>query len=144
VSDFKLTFVAHRRSKAVMHAHELKERTFRFGVRIVRLCEALPENRTGRTIANQLVRCGTSVGANYRAAARAKSNRDFIAKMGIVEEECDEAVYWIEMAVATGTAKQELVNDLLDEAGQLLAITVTSIRTAKAKERAEAETRKNS
>ncbi len=118
-----------------MNASDLKERTFRFGLRVIRLCESMPESRTGRAIANQLIRCGTSVGANYRTAARAKSTRDFIAKLCIVEEECDEAIYWIEMAVASGCAKQELVAELLDEAGQLLAITVASIRTAKEREK---------
>lgn len=87
-----------------MNAHELKERTFRFGLRVIRLCESMPEHRTGRTIANQLIRCGTSVSANYRAAAGAKSPKDFIAKMSVVEEECDESLYRIEMATAAGCA----------------------------------------
>ena len=110
---------------------ELKQRTFEFSLRVMRLAEALPENRSGRTIANQIVRSGTSVGANYRAAKRAKSTRDFIAKMGIVEEECDETIYWIELAVASGCIQEANIKDLLQEANELLAITVASIKTAK-------------
>lgn len=117
-----------------MNAQELKERTFRFGVRVVRLCESMPETRAGRTIANQLIRSGTSVGANYRAAARAKSTKDFIAKLAIVEEECDESAYWIDMATETGCVKKELVTELRDESEQILAIIVASIKTAKNKE----------
>lgn len=112
---------------------DLKRRTFDFSVRVMRLAESLPETRSGRTIANQIVRSGTSVGANYRAAKRAKSNKDFISKMGTVEEECDETIYWIELGVASGCVAAEKVASLLQEANELLAITVASIRTAKAR-----------
>lgn len=83
----------------------------------------------------QLLRCGTSVAANYRAACRSRSNADFIAKMGIVEEEADESVFWIEMLVETNQIKQALVADLLDEGSQLTAICVSSINTARGKKR---------
>ncbi len=83
----------------------------------------------------QLMRCGTSVAANYRASCRAKSNADFIAKMGIVEEEADESVFWMEMLVETNAIKQELLADLIDEANQLVAIVVASINTARGKKR---------
>jgi four helix bundle protein len=99
----------------------------------MRLAESLPETRSGRTIANQIVRSGTSVGANYRAAKRAKSNKDFISKMGTVEEECDETIYWIELGIAAGCVLPDKVASLLQEANELLAITVASIRTAKAR-----------
>ena len=79
----------------------------------------------------QLMRCATSVAANYRAACRAKSNADFIAKMGIVEEEADESIFWMEMLVEANAIKQELLADLMDEANQLTAITVASINTAR-------------
>lgn len=115
-----------------MNAHELKERTFRFGLRVIRLCESMPEHRTGRTIANQLIRCGTSVSANYRAAAGAKSPKDFIAKMSVVEEECDESLYRIEMATSAGCVKQELVTDLATEANEIISMVAASIKTAKA------------
>jgi four helix bundle protein len=112
---------------------DLKKRTFDFSLRVMRLAEALPDTRSGRTIANQLVRSGTSVGANYRAAKRAKSTKDFISKMGTVEEECDETIYWIELAVAVGCIDANLVDSLLKEANEILAITVSSIKTAKGK-----------
>lgn len=79
----------------------------------------------------QLVKSGTSVGANYRASCRAKSNADFIAKMGIVEEEADESAYWIEILIESELVKKNLVEDLLDEANQLVAIFVSSINTAR-------------
>lgn len=81
------------------------------------------------------MRSGTSVAANYRAACRSRSTADFIAKMGIVEEETDETVFWIEMLVDTGTVKEELVANLLDEGDQLIAIWVSSINTARGRTR---------
>jgi len=110
---------------------DLKQRTFEFSLRVMRFAESLPATKSGRTIANQVIRSGTSVGANYRAAKRAKSTKDFISKMGTVEEECDETIYWIELAVASGCVNQEKVDALLAEANELLAITVASIVTAK-------------
>jgi four helix bundle protein len=82
-----------------------------------------------------LLRCGTSVGANYRASCRAKSPADFIAKMGIVEEEADETIYWIEMLIESGLIDKDRVADLLDEAGQIVAIVVSSIKTARSHKR---------
>jgi len=78
-----------------------------------------------------MLRCGPSVGANYRAACRAKSRRDFIAKMGIVEEEADESSYWIELLIDADLIKREKVSDLLKEADEILSIVVSSIRTAR-------------
>ncbi|MFN2480055.1 MAG: four helix bundle protein [Pyrinomonadaceae bacterium] len=109
----------------------MKRRTRAFALRIVRLVESLPPSRTADVIGKQLLRCGTSVGANYRASCRAKSPADFIAKMGIVEEEADESIYWIELLVESGVVRESLVADLLDEANQLVAIVVSSIRTAR-------------
>jgi four helix bundle protein len=113
------------------HSKDLQQRTFTFALRVMRFAESLPDNRSGRTIANQVIRCGTSVGANYRAAARARSTKDFIAKLGIVEEECDETIYWIDLAVATDCISQVKVAALRQEANELLAITVASIKTAR-------------
>ena len=110
---------------------DLKSRTRRFALRIMNLCEALPSTRAGEAIARQLVRSGTSVGANYRAACRARSNADFIAKMGIVEEECDESIYWMELLTESNLIDSRRLEDLMDEANQILAIVVASIRTAK-------------
>jgi four helix bundle protein len=91
----------------------------------------LPDTPVARVIKYQLVKAGTSVGANYRASCRAKSNADFIAKMGIVEEEADESAYWIEILIESDLVKKNLVEDLLDEANQLVAIFVSSINTAR-------------
>lgn len=112
---------------------DLRQRTFLFGVRCVRLAEALPASRAGHAIAAQLVRCGTSVGANYRAARRARSRAEFVAKLGIVEEECDETIYWMEMIQALKLLKVNLLQPLTQEANELLAIIVTAIKTTKTK-----------
>src|SRR5687768_16739639 len=104
------------------HAGEIKKRTRSFAIRIIHLVESLPRTRTAEVIGKQLLRCGTSVGANYRASCRAKSQADFIAKMGIVEEEADESIYWIELLIETDLIKKERVASLLDEASQIVAI----------------------
>jgi four helix bundle protein len=114
---------------------DLKKRSRSFALRIIRLVESLPKSLTAKTIGGQLIRSGTSVAANYRAACRSRSNADFIAKMGIVEEETDESVFWIEMLIDTGLIKVELVADLLDEGNQLTAIWVSSINTARGRKR---------
>ena len=114
-----------------MTTQELKKRTFEFGIRVVRAVEALPKNETARTLGRQLLRAGTSVGANYRAATRARSRADFVAKLGIVEEECDEALYWMEVIVALQLVRQTRLLNLEAEASELLAIVVASIKTAR-------------
>jgi four helix bundle protein len=118
-----------------MTTNEMKARTKSFALRIIKLVEALPSNRTADVVGKQLVRSGTSVGANYRAACRAKSNADFMAKMGTVEEEADESAFWLEVIVESGLMKEELVKDLLDEADQIVAIIVSSINTARGHKR---------
>ena len=82
-----------------MDEDELKRRTKRFALRVIKLVAALPKTVEGRTIGNQLVRAGTSVGANYRAACRARSKAEFIARLGVVEEEADESEYWMELII---------------------------------------------
>ncbi len=99
------------------------------------MVETFPNTFLGRHVGGQLIRSGTSVAANYRAACRAKSNPDFIAKMGIVEEEADESAFWIEFAVDTQLIKGEFVTDLLDETNQIVAIFVASINTARGRKR---------
>jgi four helix bundle protein len=111
---------------------ELKQRTRAFAVRVIRFAEALPESRTANVIGGQLIRCGTSVGSNYRAACRAKSRADFIAKMGIVEEECDETIYWMELVIELEMMDESRVAALKTEANEILSIAVASIRTARA------------
>lgn len=114
-----------------MNGDELKERTKKFALRIIRLVESLPKSVTGRTIGNQLIRSGTSVAANYRAACRARSKVEFVSKIGIVIEESDESVFWLELVVESKLLKKELVQPLLDEAGEITAIMVSSINTAR-------------
>ena len=114
-----------------MDQSELKRRTKAFAVKIVRLFESLPQKRTAYVLGRQLLRCGTSVGANYRSACRAKSTADFVAKMGIVGEEIDETMYWLELLIEVGILKAEAVEAILKEANELLAIVVASIKTAR-------------
>ena len=118
-----------------MTQDELKKRTKEFALRIINLVETFPNTFLGRHVGGQLTRSGTSVAANYRAACRAKSNADFIAKMGIVEEEADESAFWIEFSVDANLVKHDRVVDLLDEASQLVAIFVSSINTARGRKR---------
>ncbi len=112
-------------------ADELRRRTKQFALRIVKVFRSLPPNPEARIIGNQLLRSGTSVAANYRAACRARSKADFASKMGIVVEEADETVFWLELLVEIGVFKPELVSSLIDEANELLAIFSASQLTAK-------------
>ena len=82
-----------------MTPKELKDRTKRFAVDVIQLCRELPVTLDGKTVGQQLIRCGTSVAANYRASCRARSRAEFIAKLGTVEEEADETLFWLELAV---------------------------------------------
>ena len=114
-----------------MEPIELKERTKRFALRVIKLVEALPNGRLCDTIGRQILRAGTSVGANYRAACRARSNADFVSKMGIVEEELDECLYWMELLADTETIEVSRLKNLEKEANELLSIAVSSIKTAR-------------
>jgi four helix bundle protein len=110
---------------------DFKERTFQFGIRCVRLVESLPKSMPAQTIGRQLLRAGTSVGANHRAALRGRSRADFVSKMGIVEEESDESLYWIDVLVELGLVSAKRVEELRHEANEIIAITVSSIKTAR-------------
>jgi len=110
---------------------DLKDRTKMFALRIIKLVDSLPSTLAARTIGGQLIRSGTSVPANYRA----RSNADFVAKLGIVEEETDESVFWMEMLVDANIIKLNVVENLLDEGKQLTAIWVSSINTARGRKR---------
>jgi len=105
---------------------ELKERTKRFALRVIKLILALPRSTEGRALAAQLVRSGTSVGANYRAACRGRSKAEFISKLGTVEEEADESAYWMELIIDAGLLPKARVEPLLWEASELTAIMVAS------------------
>jgi four helix bundle protein len=110
---------------------DLKVRTKQFALRILRLYRSLPAKEEGRILGRQLLRSGTSVGANYRAACRARSRAEFIAKIGIVLEEADETVFWLELLLEGGIVKHEKLDALLKEAQELTAIFVSSLCTAK-------------
>lgn len=114
-----------------MNEIELKQRTKQFSLRVMKLVAALPRSTEGRAIGNQLVRSGTSVGANYRAACRGRSKSEFIAKLGTVEEEADESAFWMELIIESGLLEKKRVEALLQEANELVAILVASRKSAR-------------
>jgi four helix bundle protein len=111
-------------------ADELKARTKEFALRVIKLVAALPKSVEGRAIANQLVRSGTSVAANYRSACRARSRIEFVAKLGVVLEEADESLLWLELIVAANLLPPPRVEPLLNEANELVAIMAASRKSA--------------
>ena len=118
-----------------MNENEMKSRTKAFALRVLKIIDAMPETRSGRIIANQLGRSGTSVGANYRAACRARSAADMIAKISIVEEEADEGAFWLEVIPDAGLMPAAKTGALLQEAGELTAMMVASRKTLLARNR---------
>jgi len=110
---------------------ELKERSKQFAIRIIKLFPLLPKTEEARVIGRQILRSGTSVAANYRAVCRARSKAEFIAKIGVVVEEADETVFWLELLVQAGIVQQDQVEGILAEANELLAIFAASQRTVK-------------
>src|SRR5664279_288755 len=117
--------------REAMTQPDLKKRTKAFALRVLKLVDALPKTTAGRALASQIMRSGTSVAANYRAACRAKSPADFIAKMGIVEEEADETLFWLELLEEPGLVTAAKLSCIKLEANELIAITVASIKTAR-------------
>lgn len=113
-----------------MNAQELKERTKQFALRVMRLVDALPSTSKGRAIASQLVRSGTSVAANYRAACRGRSKAEFISKVGVAEEEADETALWLELIIEDKLLSEKKVRSLLNEANELVAIMAASYISA--------------
>ncbi len=114
-----------------MTAQEMKKRTFDFALRVIKLVDSLPRKRSADVIGKQLIRSGTSVGANYRAACHAKSPADFVSKMGTVEEDADESGYWMELITAAGLMKPVQTGDLIQEANEIVAIAASSIDTTR-------------
>ncbi|PAP76757.1 four helix bundle protein [Rubrivirga marina] len=112
-------------------AEALRDRTKAYALRVIRFCRSLPDSDEGRVIRRQMLRSATSVAANYRAACRARSHREFVAKISVVLEEADETEFWIELTVDAGLADAERTRDLLREASELVAIFAASRRTAK-------------
>ena len=113
-----------------MTPDELKKRTKQFGLRCIKAVEALPSTRTADVLGRQLLRSGTSVGANYRAACRGRSKPDFISKIGIAIEEADESLYWLEMIVEAGLLSEKKLAGLMKEADEIVAILTASSQTA--------------
>ncbi len=113
------------------NAASLKDRTRRFALQVIHLCRGLPRSQETSIITRQLLRSATSVGANYRAVCRARSTPDFVSKLGIVLEEADETLFWIELLVECGVASPETIASVRREADELVSIFVASLRTAK-------------
>ena len=113
------------------NADLLKDRTKRFALQVIRLCRVLPRSQESSIITSQLLRSATSVGANYRAVCRARSTADFVSKLGIVLEEADETLFWIELLVESGAAPPDKIALVRKEANELVSIFVASLRTAK-------------
>ena len=101
--------------------------------RIIPFVELMPRSEVGDVLYRQLLRVGTSVGANYRSACRARSRAEFIAKMGIVEEECDESIYWMELLIGTGRVQPRTIAELLKESNEILSLVVASLKTARSR-----------
>ena len=114
---------------------ELKRRTQKFAVDVIKFTEKLPSNRTANTLCNQLLRSATSVGANYRAACKGKSSADFINKIVICEEEADECIYWLDILIEAGFVSLATVSFLRNEANELTAIFTAIGKTAKENQR---------
>jgi four helix bundle protein len=117
-------------SKKVIRTADLKARTKQFPLRVMKLIDALPRTIQGRAIANQIIRSATSVAANYRAACRARSRPEFIAKIGVVEEEADETAFCLELIIDSALLSDARIRPLLTEAGELVAIMAASRKSA--------------
>ena len=117
-------------SGKVVRTADLKARTKQFALRVMTLVDALPRTIQGRAIANQIIRSATSVAANYRAACRARSRAEFIAKIGVVEEEADETAFWLELIIDSALLTDARIHPLLTEAGELVAIMAASRKSA--------------
>ena len=114
-----------------MNQEQLKTRLRNFAISIIYLCRKLPENREGRLLGNQIFRSGTSIAANYRAVCRARSKADFIAKLGIVEEEADETLFWLGILKDIKIIENKDLDSLIAENNEILSIIVASRKTAK-------------
>ena len=117
--------------ESTVNSEALKQRTKQLALVVIRLCRALPPSAEGRIISRQLLRSATSVAANYRAVCRAKSTPDFVHKLRIVEEECDESLFWMEMLVDNKLVKASRLHELMQEGDEILAIVVSSAKTAR-------------
>jgi four helix bundle protein len=128
-ADFRLPNADCRIKKGIRTA-DLKARTKQFALRVMKLVDAMPRTIQGRAIANQIIRSATSVAANYRAACRARSRAEFIAKLGVVEEEADETAFWLQLIIDSALLTEARIHPLLTEAGELVAIMAASRKSA--------------
>ncbi|MBN7812471.1 four helix bundle protein [Algoriphagus sp. H41] len=115
---------------------QLKIRFKKFALSVISLCESLPKRNSTFTLSNQIIRSSTSMGANYRSALRGRSAAEFLAKLGIVEEESDETLYWLELISESSLAKPEVVEPLWKECNELLSIVVATINTTRRNQKA--------
>ena len=125
--------IFHLKSKDRMNEQEFKQRTKALALRVIKLVSSLPKDTVSEVIGKQLIRSGTSVGANYRAACRARSTADLIAKLRIVEEEADECLYWMDLIVEAKLVDVTNLRSIMSETNEILAMTVASIKTLIAK-----------
>lgn len=116
-----------------MDSEELKRRTKKFAIDVIKLVEGFPIARSADVVGRQLIKSAASIGANYRSACRAQSHAHFVSKISIVEEEADEALYWLELALETGLVNNEKMKHLIEEANELTAIFTASRKTARGK-----------
>jgi four helix bundle protein len=116
-----------------MNRHEMNARTMKMALEVIKLTKLFPLSQESKVITYQIIKSATSTAANYRASGRGKSSKDFIAKLGIAEEECDETLFWLEMIVEANLATAEQTQPIKQEASEILAIIVSSIKTAKAR-----------
>jgi four helix bundle protein len=122
-----------------MNEQEFKDRTKKLALRVIRLVGKLPNNYIAEVIGKQLLRSATSVGANYRAACRGKSTADLIAKLGIVLEEADECLYWMEILIEAELVAAEKLKSLMSETNEIIAMIVTSIKTLRTKNQSQSK-----
>ena len=116
---------------ALQQAEAMKQRTKQFALRVLKMVQSLPKSEEGRILGRQLLRAGTSVGANYRAVCRSRSRREFVSKMSVVVEETDETVFWFELLLEGGLVNPSRTKSILTEGNELLAIFAASLRTAR-------------
>lgn len=114
-----------------MSRQEFKARTKAYALRVINVYDRLSRDTVARTLGYQMLRAGTSVAANYRAAVRGRSTAEYVSKMGIVEEECDESLLWMELLIDSGRVDAKRLDALMKEGNEILAITVASIKTAR-------------
>lgn len=127
-----------------MDKKAFQKRTKQLAIRVIKMTDSLPKSKAGDVIGRQIIRSATSVGANYRAACRAKSTADFINKLKIVEEEADETLYWLEIIVEAELLSEKKLKALMKETDEIIAMTVASIKTKRKPKAKKQETTKDS